>query len=115
MTSKQQSEYRRACEIAARDGLIVKSVKVGDETVYVVVRPTNMSVHIVRREPVGLACDAACACSKFGRYCAHRAAVRVHLIAESEQQTPAAARIPASFDNPMPVAKPAFSIWASDR
>jgi hypothetical protein len=99
MTAKPKTirdEYSRAAEIAKHDGLIVKPVEIAGERVYVVVRPTNLSVHIVRREASGLVCDSSCACTKFGRYCAHRAATRMHLLADLEAAEAAADRIEAA-------------------
>jgi hypothetical protein len=126
MTAKPKSvqdEYSRAAEIAKRDGLVVRPVTIGDETFYVVIRPVNASVHIVRREAVGLACDAACARTRFGHYCAHRAAVRLHLIAEREltnaetdatlQRVSAALDEFAKRDTAPMTDRGSFSIWAS--
>ncbi len=88
MTKQQQlSEYERACEIARADGLIVKPVEIGEERVYVVVLPVNMSVHVVKRTDAGLACDKDCARTKFGHYCCHQAATSMFLIAEQQVET----------------------------
>jgi len=118
MTAKPktvQDEYSLAAEIAKRDGLVVRPVTIGDETFYVVIRPRNASVHIVRRESVGLACDAACARTKFGHYCAHRAAVRLYLIAEREAEQQVSTPAPVQHDrDTAPLAdRGGFSIWAS--
>src|SRR5947209_2704811 len=87
MASQLPANYDRAAEIARKDGLKIRPL--GDDR-YDVTRPTNGHVHTVTLLDGRLVCG--CPASEHGRYCAHRAAVRIHLLADMAAREMQAAR-----------------------
>src|SRR5262245_19370226 len=86
MTSTQQQQYERALAIAMRDALTVVAhgtVKSTGAAVHAVPSRSEANHwHLVTVQGLHLTCD--CHAARYGRYCAHRAAVRARLLLEAQ-------------------------------
>ena len=86
MNSRQAAQYRRGLEIAQRDSLSVVAHgtrKSDGAAIYCVPSRTHANTwHLIVVNELELTCD--CAAAQYGRYCAHRAAVRARLEIEAQ-------------------------------
>lgn len=86
MTATQQQQYLRGLEIAKRDALTVLAHgtrKSDGAAIYAVPsRSEQNRWHLVVVTGLELTCD--CHAAQYGRYCAHRAAVRARLELEAQ-------------------------------
>ena len=86
MTATQAQAYKRGLEIARRDALTVLAHgtrKSDGAAIYAVPsRSEQHRWHLVVVSGLELTCD--CHAAKYGRYCAHRAAVRARLELEAQ-------------------------------
>src|SRR5258708_29727915 len=86
MTATQQQQYTRGLEIAKRDAPTVGAHgtrKSDGAAIYCVPSRTHANTwHLIVVNELELTCD--CAAAQYGRYCAHRAAVRARLEIEAQ-------------------------------
>jgi hypothetical protein len=86
MNTRQQETYERMLKVARRDALEVVghgTRKSDGAAIYAVPSRTESNRwHLVRVHDATLQCD--CVAAQYGRYCAHRAAVRARLELESQ-------------------------------
>jgi hypothetical protein len=126
----QQDSYQRALARAHAVGLKVMGTGAwaNGSSFYVVTSASEAGrFHLVTVYAGRLACD--CTAGSHSRMCQHRALVHEQIERERREThqveaamtaalAPVHAKLDtmlASFDNPVPAQRPAFSIWASDR